>query len=561
LSIEQARLVRVVAALGAGHLLLGLAHIATLPPWEGFDEFAHYSYVQEIADTGSVPRLSTARLSADVERYAQSAPLPYSAAPPFESNGGLTYYSFFRGSEEAVGRGRGLVHERPLEPRRFAPTAGINWQAQHPPLYYLVLAPVYRATRDLGWGLHLFSLRLLSYALAWTAWVLAVCGCLRMAASAPAAARLPWHWAALGTAIWPVAFPGWFPEFARLGNDSLCALLATAVWWLAIHAAQEGLSARHAVGFGLLLGAGALTKGLFLPIGAGLVAFWLLRAWRSGGREEVLRTGGRAAMTLLVAAAIAGWWWYGADSQPYGYPLRADELRSLGESGGLTAGLLRNATLRALVRGHAALVTTVAWAGTWSLARPPYLFLLPLAATALLVSGGYLWTLRRRGLGDVAWLPFWMVAPVLAGLSGHALVRIGLGGQAITPGYYLHVLLAPLGFALGMVLAACFPQRTLRAGIGLLGAYALGFAAAITWAQVLMFTGHLVKTGSDKFYRMGSPWAVLFDVPSVLQRLGVLGYPLVGAIAFVLGGSLVLVGALYAWRIARLSGLPASPGA
>jgi hypothetical protein len=53
----------------AGHLLLGVAHVAILPPWEGFDETAHYSYLQQLADRGELPRLGTARMSTDVERY------------------------------------------------------------------------------------------------------------------------------------------------------------------------------------------------------------------------------------------------------------------------------------------------------------------------------------------------------------------------------------------------------------------------------------------------------------------------------------------------------------
>lgn len=53
----------------AGHLLLGIGHIAFLPPWEGFDETAHYSSIQQIADAGILPRYDSARISRDVEEY------------------------------------------------------------------------------------------------------------------------------------------------------------------------------------------------------------------------------------------------------------------------------------------------------------------------------------------------------------------------------------------------------------------------------------------------------------------------------------------------------------
>jgi hypothetical protein len=54
---------------------LGLVHLAFLPPWEGFDEPAHWSSVEQAADTGTLPLYGKARLSADFEDY--SGPLPY----------------------------------------------------------------------------------------------------------------------------------------------------------------------------------------------------------------------------------------------------------------------------------------------------------------------------------------------------------------------------------------------------------------------------------------------------------------------------------------------------
>jgi hypothetical protein len=35
--------------------MAGVAHVAALPPFEGFDEVAHWSYIQQIADEGRIP--------------------------------------------------------------------------------------------------------------------------------------------------------------------------------------------------------------------------------------------------------------------------------------------------------------------------------------------------------------------------------------------------------------------------------------------------------------------------------------------------------------------------
>jgi hypothetical protein len=245
--------------------------------------------------------MDTGRISADVEQYRRGTPAPYASQPPFERNGGMTYRTFFEGPPEVVIEGAAVVHHRPAAERRYTPGTVPNWQAQHPPLYYFTLSPVYRATRHLSWGVHLFSLRLASYTFAWAAWTLALCGCLAaMSSRSGSGGSLPWPWAALGVAIWPLLLPAWFPEFARLGNDSLSALIATAVWFLTVRAAGTDLSARQALAMGILLGAGALTKALFLPMAAGIAAFWLVRAWTSAGRGMVRATVTRLSLMLVA---------------------------------------------------------------------------------------------------------------------------------------------------------------------------------------------------------------------------------------------------------------------
>lgn len=491
--------------------------------------------------------MGTARISLDVERYGLTGPLPYSSQP-VERDRRVTYRTFFEAPA-----GDAPAHDRPEEPRRYRPGPVANWQAQHPPLYYLVASPVYRATRHLSWGGHLLCLRLLSYLLPWCAWALALYGCFAaMSSVPPTEGEFPWPWAALGIAVWPMLLPAWFPEFARLGNDSLSALIATGLWLLSVASVRTGLSTRRALALGALLGAGALTKAHFVAIAAGMAGFWLLRAWSSRGREAVVPAAARVMLMLGVMAALAGWW-YARNRHPYLVPLWPAEIAALREAGGLTGGLARNLTLAAWLRGQAAMVTTVAWSGTWSLARPPHVFLAPLALLVVLTGAAYVSALRRFRPADLAWLPAWMAAPVAAGLSYHALVRIAQMGEAITPGYYFHMLFAPLGCALGLALRHCWGRAACRRVLTGLSVYALAFAAAVSWAQVLMFTGHLFRSEPNKFYHAASPLSALLDVPEVLDRLGRLAFPAIGAIAFVVGTVLVLTGAVSAWRLARQS--------
>ena len=80
---------RAIVCLLSSWLVLGIAHIALLPPWEGFDETAHYSYVQQLVETRRIPNGPSARMSRLIQRYASLAPMP------FGLRGRWTYESFF----------------------------------------------------------------------------------------------------------------------------------------------------------------------------------------------------------------------------------------------------------------------------------------------------------------------------------------------------------------------------------------------------------------------------------------------------------------------------------
>jgi hypothetical protein len=62
-----------IPSLLVGSLLVGLSFAALLPPFEGFDETAHYSYIEQIAETATRPSL-TDPLAADTFDYLDAAP-------------------------------------------------------------------------------------------------------------------------------------------------------------------------------------------------------------------------------------------------------------------------------------------------------------------------------------------------------------------------------------------------------------------------------------------------------------------------------------------------------
>jgi hypothetical protein len=141
--------------------LAGLAAALILPPLEGFDEIAHWSSLQQVADTGSDPRYGIDTVSTDLFRYR--GPIPYGAPglpAPTE-----TYQAYRHAGAPALVMHAGVYG-------RSRPGGGFrNWEAQHPPLYYRLLAPLFAATRGLLLRDQVLALRLAS-------WSLALCGLL-----------------------------------------------------------------------------------------------------------------------------------------------------------------------------------------------------------------------------------------------------------------------------------------------------------------------------------------------------------------------------------------------
>jgi hypothetical protein len=206
--------------------LAGVAHIAFLPPFEGYDETAHWSYIQQLSDTGHIPVFGVDRLSADIDAY----PGPRALA------NGQPYRAFALANATILA----------AKPGVYASGRDLNWEAQHPPLFYLIMVPVFRLAADLPWRWHMMALRLAAWALAFSgfAWG-AIVTRRTLIAHRIEDMRL------LIPFAWPCLFPEFFPELARLTNDSLCILLVACVWSLVLAWLMQGATIRRAVLLGL----------------------------------------------------------------------------------------------------------------------------------------------------------------------------------------------------------------------------------------------------------------------------------------------------------------------
>ena len=241
---------------------------------------------------------------------------------------------------------------------------------------------------------------------------------------------------------------------------------------------------------------------------------------------------------------ISGWW-YVANWVQCGVWLGSDEMIYLRQAGGLLKGLYDHFSLTAWIRGHAAFFTTLSWCGSWSLARPHYIYLAPLVSLSGLVMIAYAFSLKRKNGGPQTGLPLWSLLPVLVGFSYHVLVRVALSGEGRgTGGYYLNFMVVPLGVMAGLGLHQLWGRKILRALVSALTVYSLFFYMVVTWAQILLYAGILFKAGDSKFYQFPEKLPAGFGLPEALEHLQALAFPDTGALLWIIGNLFTLSGVI-----------------
>jgi hypothetical protein len=110
-----------------------------------------------------LPLLNKSSFDSEVERYWRPHGAWATRVPPFEFVVRKTYPTFFNDTATLA-----CYREHWLRAADWSFTPGVrpNWEAQQPPLYYLMMAAVMRATEVWSLPSQVFTLRVFSFALA-----------------------------------------------------------------------------------------------------------------------------------------------------------------------------------------------------------------------------------------------------------------------------------------------------------------------------------------------------------------------------------------------------------
>jgi len=239
---------RALIAILALYLLLGLQFAFGTPLWQVPDEPAHYTYVQHIAENGRLPELREGDYPHD---YLEAA--------------------------------KGV---------RFADTdiSPIRYESHQPPLYYLLMTPVYLAAQAVRWH-PAYAIRVVSLLLGGVALLLGYHVARRIFPRDP---RI-----ALGATALAAVLPMHLTMVAAVNNDVLAELMIAAVALQLVAPSAQRWTWRRAVLLGLTLGLAALTK-LQSYVAFALVAAAL--AWDASSRRQ--RDGALRPMRALALGAV-----------------------------------------------------------------------------------------------------------------------------------------------------------------------------------------------------------------------------------------------------------------
>jgi hypothetical protein len=286
----------VLALIWACFLARGLFYCSFLPLWEGYDEWAHFAYIERLVTAGDVLVGREAPVSQEIEASLQLAPLPWGMSSRPKPS--LTEDDYWRLPPEQRGKLQRQLTAIPAEWSSQPALHGLPiYEALQPPLYYWLLSVPYRLIRHTSLAERVFFLRYVSMAIASLAVPLVFLVVWRVSRNSAIA---------LCAAALLSVMPEFMVDVCRVGNDCLAVVLYSWLILLCLNLTRDVIPRKTGLSIGIALGLGLLTKAYFLTALPALAMFYL---WRICTAKEKRAWIYQAAASCGASSLIAGWWY------------------------------------------------------------------------------------------------------------------------------------------------------------------------------------------------------------------------------------------------------------
>ena len=277
-------------------VLRGLFYCSFVPLWEGYDEWAHFAYIQQLAVSGEWLVDRDEMISREVGTSLRLAPVPWELRTYQEPS--VTEDTYWRLPEPArIERQRQLVN-LPMSWGRERDGGGLRiYEALQPPLYYWAMSAVYRMAAKLSLLDRVYLLRYVSLLL----------GSLLVPLTYLIVRRVAAERVALVASVLVTLMPELMVNLCRVGNECLGIVLYSCFTLLCLELFGGVPGKMLGLRVGVVLGLGLLTKAYFLTALPAVAVLFLWMFWRTKTRAYVMCQGIAAAGSALL---VAGWWYH-----------------------------------------------------------------------------------------------------------------------------------------------------------------------------------------------------------------------------------------------------------
>lgn len=318
-------------------LARGPLYLSVFPPFEGWDEYQHLAYIVHLDETGALP-LYESRVSLALRPLVVAMPHSPSGAEQVREWGALSYADYWNAPVQAASL------NRPASSPRL-------YQSQHPPLFYVLALPIWRALDPLA---AISAIRTINLLLVAAALVLFAGALERLVpAFAPRVAVF----------AMVCLHPLFFQNVARVANDALAVATGLAGISLLVLADGRTLLTRGVLA-AVCIAASVWSKQTSLTLIPALVLGLPLIGWAHGvSAGRVWRATSIACGAFLLLVAPLWLWTY----QHYGVFLSTQDSVELAARGSVVAALATSFTHMA----WGPVIDTLfvpgrAWVGGWS---------------------------------------------------------------------------------------------------------------------------------------------------------------------------------------------------
>lgn len=507
-------------------LCIGLAYSSLIPPFEGFDESAHLSLIWEV-ESGGMPYYGISSLDKSIYNY--TGPTQYSSGrPPFDTK--TTYRKFFSNQELVDDYRQKYLRNDfkvPFDP--IGAQISMNWEAQHPPLYYLLMAPISKELNKINILEYFFALRGVSLIISLLG-VMTLIKTIMVFETNDSVSIFK-----DGLIFYPLMLPMIFPDIARVGNDSLCLFFSCLLASSVIFYLKTSRRWLGSVLLGLIMGLGLLVKAFFLPINAAILLYLAYSQWADR------RCSFKYLFMAFSVMLLSGGWWYLRNYLLFDSFTGSDELIMLQNKGGFISNFLEKFTLYELSRGLIVPFVSYIWAGTGSLVRmPTFLYSLQIFMVLIIVIF-YIRSIKK--IDDSQNIFIWIFSIFYFGLVWHMFNAVALWGRGTTPGWYLNILFPWAVPAIGVAVQSL--HRSTKFGCSILKLFfylMLLFQLYAVYNLFSVYSGCAVK-GNNKQAFFDQGYLCLDNFFQYLSNMKMLalGFPFLQLLLYSVGFSLLWI--------------------